>query len=88
MEVVTAVWGLESAYGSFRGDVPTAAILAQALLAVVVIVVSDLESLLGYLGLTLSVSAATTVVASSGAATTGIVACSDSAATRRTTAAR
>jgi APA family basic amino acid/polyamine antiporter len=45
----------------FRGEVPTAAILAQAFLAILLVLVSDLQSLLGYLGLTLSLSAALTV---------------------------
>jgi amino acid transporter len=40
---------------------PTAAILGQAALAIVVIAVSDLRGLLGYLGFTLSLSAALTV---------------------------
>jgi APA family basic amino acid/polyamine antiporter len=45
----------------FRGKVPTAAILVQAALAILLVLVSDLRSLLGYLGLTLSLSAALTV---------------------------
>ena len=45
----------------FRGQVPTAAILLQAMLAILLVLVSDLRSLLGYLGLTLSLSAALTV---------------------------
>jgi APA family basic amino acid/polyamine antiporter len=45
----------------FRGEVPTAAILVQAALAIVLVLVSDLRSLMGYLGLTLSLSAALTV---------------------------
>ena len=45
----------------FRGRVPTAAILVQAALAILLVLVSDLRSLLGYLGLTLSLSAALTV---------------------------
>ena len=45
----------------FRGNVPTAAILMQAVLAILLVLVSDLRSLLGYLGLTLSLSAALTV---------------------------
>lgn len=45
----------------FRGEVPTVAILVQAVLAIVLVLVSDLRSLLGYLGLTLSLSAALTV---------------------------
>jgi len=53
--------GLFPASLRFRGDVPTAAILAQAALAITVILVSDLESLLSYLGLTLSLSGALTV---------------------------
>ena len=53
--------GLFPAALRFRGEVPTTAIWAQAALAVLVIVVSDLESLLSYLGLTLSLSAALTV---------------------------
>ena len=40
---------------------PTAAIMAQAALAILLIVVSDLRGLLSYLGFTLSVSAALTV---------------------------
>ena len=53
--------GLFPAALRFRGDVPTGAIVAQAVLAIVVVLVSDVESLLGYLGLTLSLSAALTV---------------------------
>lgn len=45
----------------FRGETPAAAILVQAVLAIVLVLVSDLRSLLGYLGLTLSLSAALTV---------------------------
>jgi APA family basic amino acid/polyamine antiporter len=45
----------------FHGEVPTAAILTQAALAILLVLVSDLQSLLGYLGLTLSLSAALTV---------------------------
>lgn len=45
----------------FRGETPAAAILVQAALAIVLVLVSDLQSLLGYLGLTLSLSAALTV---------------------------
>jgi len=45
----------------FQGEVPTRAILAQAALAILLVLVSDLQSLLGYLGLTLSLSAALTV---------------------------
>ncbi len=45
----------------FRGEAPTAAILVQAVLAIVLVLVSGLQSLLGYLGLTLSLSAALTV---------------------------
>ena len=42
-------------------DAPTAAIAGQAALAIVVIAVSDLRGLLGYLGFTLSLSAALSV---------------------------
>jgi APA family basic amino acid/polyamine antiporter len=45
----------------FRGKVPRAAIMTQAVLAILLVLVSDLRSLLGYLGLTLSLSAALTV---------------------------
>ena len=46
----------------FGGDgAPTAAILAQAALAIALIALSDLRGLLSYLGFTLSVSAALTV---------------------------
>jgi amino acid transporter len=45
----------------FRGEAPAAAIAVQAALAIVLVLVSDLQSLLGYLGLTLSLSAALTV---------------------------
>ena len=46
----------------FSGDgAPTAAILAQAALAIALITLSDLRGLLSYLGFTLSVSAALTV---------------------------
>ena len=45
----------------FRGETPAAAIAVQAALAIVLVLVSDLRSLLGYLGLTLSLSAALTV---------------------------
>jgi amino acid transporter len=44
-----------------RSGAPTAAIAAQALLAVAVIAVSDLRGLLSYLGFTLSLSGALTV---------------------------
>ena len=53
--------GLFPASLRFRGELPAKAIWAQAAAAVLVIVVSDLESLLSYLGLTLSLSAALTV---------------------------
>ena len=43
------------------GGAPTAAIMAQAALAIVLIALSDLRGLLSYLGFTLSVSAALTV---------------------------
>ena len=43
------------------GGAPTAAILAQAVLAIALIAMSDLRGLLSYLGFTLSVSAAMTV---------------------------
>jgi amino acid transporter len=45
----------------FRGEAPAAAIAVQAALAIALVLVSDLQSLLGYLGLTLSLSAALTV---------------------------
>lgn len=44
----------------FQGDVPVVAIWIQACLAITVICVSDLKTLLGYLGFTLAVSAALT----------------------------
>lgn len=48
----------------FRGDgAPTAAIVGQAALAIVVIMLSDLRGLLSYLGFTLSISAALSVAA-------------------------
>ena len=53
--------GIFPAALKFRDEVPTAAILAQAALAILLVLVSDLQSLLGYLGLTLSLSAALTV---------------------------
>lgn len=53
--------GLFPAALRLRGEVPTRAIVVQAALAAVVVLVSDLESLLGYLGLTLSLCAALTV---------------------------
>lgn len=53
--------GLFPSVFRFRGEVPTRAVLAQAALAAAVVLVSDLQSLLGYLGLTLSLSAALTV---------------------------
>lgn len=53
--------GLFPAALKFRGEVPTIAILVQAALAILLVLVSDLRSLLGYLGLTLSLSAALTV---------------------------
>jgi APA family basic amino acid/polyamine antiporter len=53
--------GLFPAALKFKGEVPTAAILVQGALAILVVLVSDLQSLLGYLGLTLSLSAALTV---------------------------
>lgn len=43
------------------GSAPTAAILAQAALAIALITLADLRSLLGYLGFTLSISAALSV---------------------------
>lgn len=46
-----------------RGAAPRAAIALQAVLAVVVVLVADLRVLLGYLGFTLSLSAAATVAA-------------------------
>lgn len=44
----------------FQGEVPRRSIALQALLGIVVILVTDLEKLLGYLGFTLSLSAALT----------------------------
>jgi APA family basic amino acid/polyamine antiporter len=43
------------------GGAPTAAIVGQAALAIVVIAIADLRGLLGYLGFTLSISSAITV---------------------------
>lgn len=48
---------------AYRGAAPRAAIALQAALAVLVVLASDLRSLLGYLGFTLSLSAAATVAA-------------------------
>lgn len=53
--------GLFPARLRLRGETPRHAIFMQAVLACVVIVVSDLQGLLSYLGLTLSLSAALTV---------------------------
>jgi APA family basic amino acid/polyamine antiporter len=47
----------------YRGAAPRAAIALQAVLAVAVVLISDLRGLLGYLGFTLSLSAAATVAA-------------------------
>jgi APA family basic amino acid/polyamine antiporter len=47
----------------YRGAAPRAAIALQAALAVVVVLATDLRGLLGYLGFTLSLSAAATVAA-------------------------
>jgi APA family basic amino acid/polyamine antiporter len=54
--------GVFPAFFRFGGDgAPTAAIIAQALLAIALIALSDLRGLLSYLGFTLSMSAALTV---------------------------
>lgn len=53
--------GLFPARLRLRGETPRGAIVMQALLACVVILVTDLQGLLSYLGLTLSLSAALTV---------------------------
>jgi APA family basic amino acid/polyamine antiporter len=54
--------GVFPAFFRFGGDgAPTAAIMAQALLAIALIALSDLRGLLSYLGFTLSMSAALTV---------------------------
>ena len=56
--------GVFPAFFRFGGDgAPTAAIMAQALLAIALIALSDLRGLLSYLGFTLSMSAALTVAA-------------------------
>ncbi len=46
---------------AFSGEAPRSAIVLQAVLAVVVVLIADLKNLLSYLGLTLSLSAAATV---------------------------
>jgi amino acid transporter len=54
--------GVFPAFFRFGGDgAPTAAIVAQALFAILLIEISDLRGLLSYLGFTLSMSAALTV---------------------------
>jgi APA family basic amino acid/polyamine antiporter len=54
--------GVFPSFFRFRGDgAPTAAIVAQALFAILLIEISDLRGLLSYLGFTLSLSAALTV---------------------------
>ena len=45
-----------------RGEVPTSAVALQAALAIVVVWRSGLAELLGYIGFTLGLSAAATVV--------------------------
>ncbi len=51
------------AYFRYRGPAPRAAIALQAGFAMVIVLVTDLRGLLGYLGFTLSLSAAATVAA-------------------------
>lgn len=53
--------GLMPGWLSSRGDVPRAAVVAQVVLASSIILISDLQELLGYLGLTLSLSSALSV---------------------------
>lgn len=53
--------GLMPALLRFEGEVPRAAIIAQAALAVVVVWIAELRELLSYLGMTLSLSTAATV---------------------------
>jgi len=53
--------GLLPAWLRFQGDSPWSATIAQALIAIVLVLLSDLEGLLTYLGLTLSLSAACSV---------------------------
>ena len=53
--------GLMPAVLNFRGSVPTTAIIAQSLLAVIVVWMTDLRELLSYLGFTLGLSTAVTV---------------------------
>lgn len=53
--------GVLPRYFSFQRQAPTAAIVFQCLLSILVISVSDLGTLLGYLGLTLSLCSALTV---------------------------
>ena len=50
--------GLMPSFLCFKGDSPKAATVAQVLLAVLLVLVSTLQGLLSYLGLTLSLSAA------------------------------
>lgn len=53
--------GLMPAFLKFKGEVPANAIYAQALLAMVVVWLSDLRELLSYLGFTLSLSLVVTI---------------------------
>lgn len=53
--------GLMPAMLRFRGDTPTAAVLAQAALAIAVVWIAGLRELLSYLGFTLGLSTAATV---------------------------
>lgn len=45
----------------FRGNAPTLAVIAQVILAASIVIISDLQQLISYLGLTLSLSAACSV---------------------------
>lgn len=53
--------GLMPSWLKFRGDSPWAATITQAIVAIVLVLLSDLQGLLTYLGLTLSLSAACSV---------------------------
>ena len=53
--------GLMPGWLRFQGDGPRAATIAQVVLAVMLVLISDLRGLLSYLGLTLSLSAACSV---------------------------
>jgi APA family basic amino acid/polyamine antiporter len=53
--------GLLPRWLKFRGEAPRAATIAQAVIASTLVMLSDLQGLLSYLGLTLSLSAACSV---------------------------